>query len=273
MNRVLRTTLTPPPVWFCTGLLFFAALGAPCIAQAPITNGLVSRWSGNGDALDSAGHFDGTVSGGLRYVPGPAGQAFQFNGADARVDFGPGAGNFGTRDFAISFWIKTDSKVQHEAFFSKRASCSTSPRFWDIQVGSGVAKNADTGILVFTMAPGGATIPYELYSSRPMNDGQWHHIVWVRQSTSSGGLSCLIYVDGAFDNSTIRQDGRLVDPRDYPEEVDVSSPTPVVLGQNICQCCDGCRAYSGAAAEFQLFSHALSAEDILAIYKAGNPAK
>jgi hypothetical protein len=95
-----------------------------------------------------------------------------------------------------------------------------------------------------------------------MNDGQWHHIVWVRQSTSSGSITFLLYVDGAFDNS-----------RACPNTVDLSNQAPLVLGQSVCQCCDGTRPYSGAAAELQLFSHALSAEEILAIYNAGKPDK
>jgi hypothetical protein len=95
-----------------------------------------------------------------------------------------------------------------------------------------------------------------------MNDGQWHHIAWVRQSTSSGTITCLIYVDGALDNS-----------KAFPGPVDISNQSPLVLGQNVCQCCDGCRPYTGAAAELQIFSHALTAEEILAIYNAGKPVK
>jgi hypothetical protein len=47
----------------------------------------------------------------------------------------------------------------------------------------------------------------------------------------------------------------------------------LVLGHDICQCCDGSGPYTGAAAELQLFSHALSAEEILTLYKAGKPNK
>jgi hypothetical protein len=97
-----------------------------------------------------------------------------------------------------------------------------------------------------------------LVSSHPLNDGQWHHVAWVRQSTSAGGTAFLLYVDGAFDNS-----------RDCPHPLDLSNQAPLVLGQNVCQCCDGTRPYTGAAAELQIFSHALSAEEVLAIYKAG----
>jgi hypothetical protein len=95
-----------------------------------------------------------------------------------------------------------------------------------------------------------------------MNDGQWHHIVWVRQSTSSGSTTALVYVDGALDSSIPLAD-----------EMDFSNQAPLVLGQNVCQCCDGTRPYSGAAAELQIFSHALSAEEVLTLFKAGKPGK
>jgi hypothetical protein len=69
-------------------------------------------------------------------------------------------------------------------------------------------------------------------------------------------------VDGALDNSKV-----------ITKSVDLANQAPLVLGQNVCQCCDGTRPYTGAAADLQLFSHALTAEEILAIYNAGKPAK
>ena len=95
-----------------------------------------------------------------------------------------------------------------------------------------------------------------------MNDGQWHHIAWVRQASASGGVTARLYVDGALDNSAA-----------FREAVDLNNQTPLVLGQNVCQCCDGTRAYTGAAADLQLFSQALSAQEILDIYLAGKLGK
>jgi hypothetical protein len=248
---------------FWPALLCAAVFATPCLAQAPITNGLVARWTGDGNANDSAGHFDGRVSGGLRYMPGPAGQAFQFNGGDAHVDFGPNIGNFGTRDFTIAYWMKTDSKYWHEAFLVKRAQCDGKFRFLEIEMGELGAAGSypSAGTVRITLEDGGYAPIFYLASSHPVNDGQWHHIVWVRQSTSSGSITCLIYLDGALDNS-----------KDCPE-IDLSNASPLIMGHSVCECCDGCRPYIGAAAELQLFSHALSAEEILAIYKAGKPEK
>jgi hypothetical protein len=242
------------------------AIGAPCFAQAPITNGLIARWTGDGNAKDTAAHFDGQVSGGVSYVPGPAAaQAFQFNGGEAKVDFGNSIGNFGTRDFTVAYWMKTGSRTPQEAFLSKRLACDAASSFWDIHIGSaGLRQIQPVGVLAFKITERGDTVAfqYDLYSSHPVNDGQWHHIAWVRQSTSSGSTTFLIYVDGMLDNS-----------KAITKAVDLSNQAPLVLGQNVCQCCDGTRPYSGAAAELQLFSHALSAEEILAIYKAGKADK
>ena len=67
----------------------------------------------------------------------------------------------------------------------------------------------------------------------------------------------MFYLDGALDNSRI-----------YPEQVNLANRTSLNLGQDVCQCCDGCRAYTGQAAELQIFNRALSPEEILTIYKA-----
>jgi hypothetical protein len=68
-------------------------------------------------------------------------------------------------------------------------------------------------------------------------------------------------VDGALDNSMV-----------YPDTLEISNQAPLVLGQDVCNA-DSTQPYSGAAADLQLFSHALSAEEILSIFQAGKLAK
>jgi len=225
-----------------------------------LSSSLVARWTGDGNAKDSAGHFDGQVSGGVTYVQGPsAGQAFQFNGAATKVDFGSGAGNFGTNDFTVAFWMKTSSRMPQEGIMAKRATCDGMNCGWDIQIGSAQQpQDLPVGCLVFGMMPGNNKPSYSILSLHPVNDGQWHHIAWARQSTGSGGATGQFYLDGALDKSMT-----------YAETIDIVNQTPMVLGQNVCQGHDGCRAYSGALADLQIFNQALSAEDILAMYQEG----
>ncbi|MGA2556523.1 MAG: hypothetical protein ABSG04_09655 [Verrucomicrobiota bacterium] len=118
-----KTRFSRAPVWFWARILWLAGFGMTCFGQAPITNGLLARWSGDGNAKDSAGHFDGQITGKVRYVPGPTGQAFQFDGGGSQVDFGPAAGNFGARDFTIAYWMKT-TWPSPCAFLGKRGVCN-----------------------------------------------------------------------------------------------------------------------------------------------------
>jgi hypothetical protein len=237
--------------------------------NAESSSSLVARWPADGNAKDSAGHFDGQISGGLSYVAGPAGgQAFQFDGRDSKVDFGSSTGNFGTNDFTIAFWIKTDSMNSEQAFLSKRVACNGMGKFWEIVLGSGTANQVPPGHLLIQFYDGTGGEPvaeyqdrYELFSNRAINDGLWHHAAWVRQSAGSGKATYLMYLDGALDNS-----------KEVSRAVDLSNQAPLVLGQSLCQGRDATRAYIGGVADLRIFSQALSAEDILGIYNAAAPA-
>ena len=225
------------------------------------SSGLVARWTGDGNAKDSAGHFDGQVSGGLRYVPGPAGQAFQFNGGESQVDFGSSAGNFGTNDFTIAYWMKTDSRNPKEAFIGEEGGV----RWGVLLLGdSSRRRRADPPRAFFTCDfDGRQQGSLYLISSHPINDGQWHHIAWVRQSAGSGSVHlALIYVDGALDNSkTFRRRLTLPIKRLWS------------WGRTSASAATAAGAYSGAAADLQLFSQALSAEEILAVYNGGKSGR
>jgi hypothetical protein len=198
----------------------------------------------------------------LSYVTGPAGQALQFNGGDSRVDFGANAGNFGTNDFTVAFWLKTASRTAQEAILSKRAQCDGAFCAWEIELGSANSpRTIPVGVLYAGILPGGNKAGYPLISSHPINDGQWHHVAWVRQAAGSGSITGQIYIDGALDKSMT-----------YPEAVDIVNQTPLVLGQHVCLNHDGTRPYSGALADLRLFSQALTAEDILGLFNEAAPA-
>ena len=248
------------PAWLWPGFLFVLTFGTACFAQAPITNGLVARWPGDGNARDSAGHAEGAVSGGLRYGPGPTGQAFLFDGGAARVDFGSSAGNFGRRDFSIACWMKTTAPSE-EAFLGKRSVCAGG-NWWNIRVGLGSPHIRMPGIVDFEMDDNTSDGHISLDTTIPLNDGAWHHLVWERQSTSSGSITYLVYVDGMLNNTLSANFA-----------ADLQNTTPLVLGQNICQGSDDTQPFVGSAAELQIFSHALSAGEISTLYKAGKPGK
>src|SRR2546427_4543298 len=106
----------------CTGAL----RAQNCVAPPP---GLVSWWPGNGDANDVVGGNNGTLQGGVTFVPGKVGQAFSFDGVNDYVSFGNTAGNFGTSDFTIEFWIRTTASHSSDSILEKWPTCGPSSKF------------------------------------------------------------------------------------------------------------------------------------------------
>jgi hypothetical protein len=233
-------------------------LAIQCLGQAPITDGLTARWTGGGNARDSAGSFDGHFSGGLSYAAGPRGRAFHLNGSDAKVDFGTGIGNFGVRDFTLAYWMKTGSHARQQGFLGRRATCDAASTFWEIHIGY----VDEPGHLEFAFVSGGFKPPYFLHSTRPVNDDQWHHMAWVRQSTSAGTTIFLLYIDGVLNISNT-----------FPELVDLTNQSALILGQSVCQGFDATTPYDGSVAEMQIFDRALSDREVSIIYQAQKPEK
>jgi hypothetical protein len=55
------------------------------VACVPAPDGLVSWWSAEGTASDSAGGHNGTLQGGATFAPGKIGQGFRFDGTNSYV--------------------------------------------------------------------------------------------------------------------------------------------------------------------------------------------
>ena len=91
----------------------FAALAALLVlaGRAGASDGLVSHWPAEGNAVDIHGSNNGTLFG-ATFAPGQVGQGFSFDGVDDYVrvphstDLEPGTGSF-----TIKAWVKTSSNV------------------------------------------------------------------------------------------------------------------------------------------------------------------
>lgn len=82
--------------------------GGRFIASPPAaTNGLVSFWRGEGNALDVIGNHHGALHGDAKYAAGRSWQAFSFDGSGDYVSF-PDSDDwaFGGNDFSISLWVR-----------------------------------------------------------------------------------------------------------------------------------------------------------------------
>jgi len=244
---------TSPKTLFSSVLRLFAVfLLLPLCARgqlcAPAPAGLVNWWRGEGNANDSADGIHGTLQNGATFTAGKVGQAFSFDGVNDSVSFGNTIGNFGTNDFTIEYWIKTSS-TRIEAVLGKWGNCGLSSFF---------AMRLTSGKLSMEMAQdaGGNNFNSRL-SNQSINDGVFHHIALVRQTTS-----IKMYIDGVadFTNSTAGITG-------------LNNTAELLAGSGPCIGVDGTANFTGQLDDISIYNRALNLSEILSIYTAGSAGK
>src|SRR5262249_15450504 len=69
----------------------------------PPPRALLAWWAADGNGKDRAGAHHGTLKGGVTFAPGIAGQAFDFNGIDGRIEVGKAPSlRLSAGDFTVS---------------------------------------------------------------------------------------------------------------------------------------------------------------------------
>jgi len=147
-----------------------------CRLPAPPA-GLISSWSGNDDALDSAGARNGTLTGNVSYTPGEVADAFLFS-SGAYVS-APSLGlPMGSADRTLEAWVRLDALTANggEAFFAGYGA------FGNFTQSFGLGA---TGDRVFVSQWGGAIIGPSLQL------GVWTHI-----AATTNGSVFVLYVNG-----------------------------------------------------------------------------
>src|SRR2546426_107691 len=214
----------------------------------PPPAGMVNWWPGDGNANDIKGAHHGTLQNGAAFAAGMVGQAFSFDGVDDFASFGAAAGNFGTADFTIDFWIKTSS-TRLEGIVGKRIDCNPGS-FWDIDL-----FNGRPGILLDQDASG--TNFGGVRSNTPVNDGNLHHVAASRQ-----GNTLSIYIDGVLDATSTT-----------PGVTNIVNSVNLIAGRTACTGLDGTFSFTGLLDEIEIFNRALAPNEIQAIVNAGSAGK
>jgi hypothetical protein len=225
----------------------------PLFAAAITTSqaALIARWSFNEPSgtvvSNSAGPVNGSIVGSVSRITGQVGQAFQFNG-NGYVTFGNSIGNFGTNDFSVACWMKISAN-QLFAFVDKRPACNmnSGSGWWDIRgfVGGGTA----FGFYVSSPSLQDFNL---VYTTAPLHDGAWHHVVWERQ-----GVTVRVFVDGVLNGAGTAT-----------TIANVNSTAELKFGNSSCTGADGTTPYSGAIDELELYNHALSSNEISVLYSS-----
>lgn len=242
-------------------------------ASARAASGLLDRWSGDGNANDSVGSYDGVATG-VTYTTGYSNQAFAFDGT-AQIDFGTNAAVFGTGDFTIGLWVKTTGPGPQE-ILSKRVECGGN--LFDLQ-------SLNNGLVSFDIGDTNGTT-LNVTSLKRVDDGVFHHVAVMRS-----GVDLLIFIDGVISgkstatdvidlenlplayqtNNTpiLDGDGNPVLDGDgnptYTNDVDlVSQPASLIAGAGSCA-----TNYVGSLDQIEIYGRALTAYEVYTMSHPG----
>jgi hypothetical protein len=146
--------------------------------------GMVSRWSGEGDARDFTGKHHGRVVGAVKYVKGMSGKAFSLDGR-AYIDMGNPAGLRITGDQTVSMWLKPARLNVRQNPLAKAYG------------GEITLTLEPTAVLNYYYGTGGGNAePYASFNSgKWFKIGQWTHIAVVRDFEAR---KLQFYIDGVL---------------------------------------------------------------------------
>lgn len=234
----LTVTLLPSPALAARRQKPAVKKTVPAATRIPVN--LVGRWSGDGNAKDSANGHDGTLMNGATFAPGRFGKAFSLNGSqfvripfDLAFDFSP------ADQITVSAWVKPAAKNKYQGVFIKAAPGG--PWEWGIIIDPQnhfyTGKNAQDVAL----------------SKTTIDAGRWYHVV---ATYDKGAVK--MYVNGVLENQA----------------------TGVTIGQSLGGVALGHKGdralskedpdwFTGLIDEVRLYNRALPASEVQRIYKAG----
>jgi hypothetical protein len=208
--------------------------GNTCIPPPP---GIVSWWRADGDFIDSIGGNSGTNAGGVTFTPGEVGPALSLSGASNSYVFVGDAPSL-----ELTGAITIDAWVSSPAFGGR--------------------------IVDKIQAYGSNGYMLDTYQDRlRMNVGPN-----AVSSTTLLPMGAMTHVAGVYDGSssiTLYVNGSLVGTGSFTPQTTPTSQLPLRIGADS----NGTSLFTGIIDEVRLFGRALSAVEILAIYRAGGAAR
>jgi concanavalin A-like lectin/glucanase superfamily protein len=223
----------------------FEAVAQPCV-QPPA--GLVSWWSGDGNAQDIVGSNNGMLQNGATFADGKVGQAFSFNGVNAFVSGDTTTGfPLGSSSRTITAWIKAASSGPRDSLI------------FHYGVGNGAFPPTNFHLLMSGegRAAVGNGFGYGLaVGTTFLGDGQFHFLAGIYEGPATN--IARIYVDGMEEGSAvIVTPGTLAGGFKIGQELPAANQLP----------------FHGLIDEVDLYNRALSAAEIQAIFHAGSAGK
>jgi hypothetical protein len=230
--------------------VYLAGSAGKC-SQTPPTNcvpapsGMVSWWRGESNALDSVGTNNGTLQGGTTFAPGEVGQAFNFNGTSAYVQVADSPNLRFTTAMTIEAWVyvRTSGGSFREIASKWEGGSNQRSYVFDIY---------PDGRAEFAVNSDGVSSIISAFSANPIPTNQWSHLAGVYD-----GTSVKLYLNGALQSSNSWTNGI------FP------GTAPLIIGSTLVSG----SYFDGQVDELGLYSRALAATEIQAIYNAGSLGK
>jgi hypothetical protein len=227
-----------------------APLRAQVCTPAPI--GLISAYSGDGNALDTRSRNSGTIQGNVTYAAGNAGQGFQLGGGNGdRVLLG-NPKDFQRQDFTIEAWVKRSSA----SVVTNSPNGSGVGIFFAYGQG-GYAFYIDQATNKLTFGQVGSS---QIFApTLTITDTNWHHVAVTQAGPPfTGGTQTVFYLDGVADTPV-------------PYGPQFSFTTNAAIGSRGDAQTDN--VFFGAIDELAIYDRALSATQIQSISNSGAMGK
>jgi hypothetical protein len=212
---------------------------------------MVGWWAGDGNANDITGnHNNGSISGGVTFVPGEVAQAFSFDGSSGFVTVPDSPSLDITEAITIDAWMNPslpgDSSGLTFMMFKGEACCSNTQSY-------GFLWGTETVLQSIIFRLGNATTNVEVRSNAVIPLNEFTHVAGTYD-----GTTMRLYLNGVLDSSATTTLG--------PLQI---TNTPLIIGSSQRNGVEQ-NFFQGLVDEIEIFNRALSADEILAIYNAGS---
>jgi len=182
-------------------------------------------------AIDWSGHDNHGELDGPQWVAGYDGEALELDGANDTVTLGIGPALSGTTDFSVAAWVKTSATANGVIIQQRNGGYNGEYRFM-------VNANGQLDLMLY----GDGDYQYTFSTTKTVNDGNWHHAVFVRQSQNG-----YIYIDGniaASESGTLRS---------------LDSSIQVAVGADVR---DSVSYFNGTIDDVRIYNKALTQDEI-----------
>jgi hypothetical protein len=215
------------------------------IAPSSLLTGLYAVYKGESNTNDSLATYNGTANGGVSYIAGKSGNAFDLNGTTGNVSFLNGAFNF-AGDFSISMWVNYDV-VKSSQMFISNLTIGGSVRGWFVE-------STATSLRFRGFNSGGSDAFNVLKSSYTPSTGTWIHYVFIHKNNDNR----------MYENGTL-----IASDTSNATHCAYDNPNYPMIGANKYDASTTQEPFDGKIDETNLWSKALTATEVTDLYNAG----